>query len=403
MRSRIPAAALALLLLFPLTLTAQHKFKFDEPVTLVKAAKEPRPQGLDIAWSGSVFGIVYDDFWWNKDKTGSYFMIVDKDGKVIFGPKKLSKKQQSSEPKIAWMGDSFAIVHSAGTKSGSDWNLNYYIARYSTKGKKLSEHALAGIPTFDWCGNMTCLAWTGDELGIFYVALSTQDNSLALFFARIGSAGLPSVDKEIYSYYYSECDAAWDGSRFVYLGVAETDYEGGAADVPTAKIMVVDRDGGITLENKYTNFAYAGFFQGVSILPLAKQNTYLIAFGVAIAGAPPVAGHWYDVYTTQLKIAGGNFSRFAPKNASYKRPDSWTFPTLHRDGKNVYITSMVGGTGCDFAFAKMSARGSVRSKPLETHYPRPSCGAWPPYSVWAGKECAIIWVNGDLLFNIVEP
>jgi hypothetical protein len=404
MRSRALAAVIILLLLFPLTLLAQHKFKFEEPVTLVKAAKEPRPQGLDIAWNGSVYGIVYDDFWGGKSRTGSYFMVVDKDGKVLFGPKRLSSKQQSSEPKIKWIGDSFAVLHNAGTKSGNNWILKNYIARYSANGKKLSEHTLAGIPTFDWCGDMTRMAWTGTELGVFYVALSTQDNSLAIYFARVGADGVPTIDKEIYSYYYLECNAIWDGSRFIYLGVAATDYEEGEAGVPTAKFIVVDRDGNITNEKKYTNFAYAGFFQGVSIVPLAKKNTYLIALGVAIASTPPPAeGHWYDVYTTPLRIAGGQFSGFAPKNVSYKRTDSWTYPTLMRDGNKLYILSMVGNTGCDFAFAKMNTKGRIRSTPLEFHRPRPSCGAWPPYPAWAGKECGVIWVYNDLLFNVIQP
>ncbi|HUX05763.1 MAG TPA: hypothetical protein VMX35_00485 [Acidobacteriota bacterium] len=404
MKGRVAVCVIALTLAFTSLLSAQECFKFDEPLALVKAAKEPRGQSLDIAWSGSVFGIVYDDYWHDKNKTGSFFMVVDSNGKTLFGPKRLAKKQYGTEPKIEWMGDSFAIVHTAGKKTGGNWHLKYYLARYSTTGKKLSEYTLDGIPGLDWYGNHTRMQWTGSELGIFYVADPPEEGILKLIFCKAEADGAPSAGRIIHDYFFTGSDAIWDGGRFVYFGLSMVDEETSQQDKPTAVIMTLDRDGNITSQKKYNDFIYGGFFQGASLIPLPKKNLYLLAFGVAKAGAPPpISNHWYDVYTTQLKIAGGKFSRFLPKNATMKKTGSWSFPTMHRDGKKSYITALLGNAGSSLAFAKMSARGGIKSGPIEFRRPEPACGACPPYSAWGGRECGIVWVYGDLLFNIAIP
>ncbi len=404
MRGRLAVSVVALVLVFAVPLSAQKRFKFDEPVALVKATKEPRGQSLDIAWNGSVFGIVYDDYWHDKNKTGSFFMVVDRDGKTLYGPKRLSRKQYGTDPKIEWMGNSFAIVHTAGKKTGSKWRLKYYLARYDTAGKKLSEHTLDGIPGLDWYGNHTRMQWTGNELGVFYVADPPEGGILYLCFSKVGADGVPSTSKIIYDYFFTESDAIWDSGRFVYFGLSMVDEETSQQDKPTAVIMTLDRDGTITSQKKYNDFVYGGFFQGASLIPLPKKNLYLLAFGVAIASAPPpAAGHWYDLYTTQLRISGGKYSRFLPKNSSLKKTESWSFPTMHQDGKKCYITALLGNAGSSLAFAKMSARGGIKPNSIEFRRPEPPCGACPPYSAWAGKECGIVWVYGDLLFNIAIP
>lgn len=392
--------------LISVSLCAQHQFKFGDPITLVTANKEPRGQSMGIAWSGSVYGVVYDDYWWNKTKTGTYFLIVDPSGKRVFGPKRLSKKQMGMDPKIVWAGDAFAILHPAGTKKGDDCDYNYYLARYSTAGKRLSEHTLDGIPSNDNDPIYGTLVWTGTDIGIFYYGdLKSENIWMSHMFCRADSSGVPGKSVEISQKMYSQLDVIWDGKQYVFLG-AQT-VGSGKSETHEVRLFTLDADGNITTDQLYKDFTDIDFFQGVAIVQSHKKNKYLIAIGVVRpdTGALPPNAHWIDLYTTLVKIRKGKVSRFSPKNVTSRLADDWSFPTLHRDGKNYYVTALNGTAGSCFAFAKMNAKGKIVSNPLTFVRPKPACGACPPYSAWDAKhkECGIAFIHGSLDFNIAKP
>ena len=392
-------------LLFSAPAVAEHTFKFDGPVELVRPGKEPRGQSLGIAWSGSVFGVVYDSYWWDKKKSGSFFMIVDKDGNKVFGPVKLSKKQHSADPKIVWAGDAFAVLHCAGKKMGKQWALNYYLARFNEKGKKLSENKLDGIPEDINYPIYSKMFWTGKDIGIFYLAkLPVTNRSFTMSFCKADSQGLPGKSVQIYDYVHFNFDVAWDGRRYVYVGTSTTEWETGT-ETSAATLMVLDTDGNVSARKTFTGFALVDFYQGISVIPTHKKNVFLVAIAIVRPGnsVAPGSAHWIDLYTTQLKVKDGKFFRFSPKNVTQSLTDSWSFPTLLRDGKNYYFTALLGTAGSSFAFARMNARGKVTSKPLEFQRPRPVCGCLPPYPVWAGKECGVVFVYGGVQFNVIRP
>jgi hypothetical protein len=382
----------------------QHQFKFDDPVKLVPTSREPRGQSLGIAWSGSVYAIVYDDYWWNKNKTGTYFLIVDANGKKVFGPKKLAKKQMGMDPKIVWAGDAFAILHPAGIKKGDETDYKYYLARYSTSGKKLSEYELDGIPTDDNSAIYCKLVWTGTDIGIFYYGDIPDKNIWSChLFCKADSAGVPGKSVQILYHLYGILDVIWDGNRYLFLGAQVF----GSGDEATheVRIIVLDSEGNITTDQTYTDFTDIDFFQGVSIVQSHKKNKYLVAVGVVRPddSALPPEAHWIDLYTTQVKVAGGNISGFNPKNVTASQKDDWSFPTLLRDGKNYYVTALLGTAGSCFGFAKMNAKGRIVSQPLDFQRPRPSCGCCPPYVAFGNKEVGVAFIYGDLYFNIVKP
>ena len=399
-------ATLAIALLFiPQAALAGHELENGFPVELVNAAKEARPQGLDIAWSGSVYGIVYDDYWWNKKKTGCYFMVVDADGKVVRGPVRLSKKQHGLDPKITWAGNAFAVLHPAGKQLAKyKWDLKYYLTRFNEKGKKLSERTLVVIPGNELYADYGHLVWNGKELGIFLLA-DHEDKNLytVLTFCSVNAKGVPGESKVISVKYDQASDVIWDGNRYVFLGMHRYTYDG-SEQVPTARIILIDSDGEVITTRYFEGIALADEFRGASIVATHKKNVYLIAFSTLRPGSqtsPPT--HWYDVYTTQVRIVGSKFSRFNPKNASQKMSDHWSFPTLVRDGRNYYLTANLGLAGCDFAFAKVNLKGKITSKPVQHSAPRPACGAAPPYPVMAGNFCGIIFVESTLMMHKIKP
>ena len=394
------------LVLLPASLAAQHQFKFNDPVELVKAIKEPRGQSLGIAWSGSVYGIVYDDYWWNKTRTGCYFLIVDPNGKTVFGPKRLSKKQNGMDPKIVWAGNAFAVLHPAGVKKGDDTDYKYYLARYSEAGKKLSEYELDGAPATDNDPIYCKLVWTGADIGIFYYG-GIEDRNIrnSHLFCRADSAGVPGRSIKIMQDFYANLDIIWDGKQYVFLGAQP--YGTGKGKWTEVRILALDADGKITADAMYKDFIPIDFFQGVSLVQSHKKNRYLCTIGVVRTDSAPGAteAHWIDIYAALVRIRKGKITRFSPKNVTLGMSDSWSFQTVHRDGKKYYVTALLGVTGSSFAFARMNGKGRIISTPLELHLPRPACGCMPPYSAWDAKrkECGVAFIYEGLLFEIAKP
>jgi hypothetical protein len=112
--------------------------------------------------------------------------------------------------------------------------------------------------------------------------------------------------------------------------------------------------------------------------------------------------HWYDVYAATIKVRKGKFKSLKPRIISLNQPYDWSFPTLLRDGKNYYITAMLTASGCSNAFARINAKGKIISSPLMRMVPGPGCGAWPPYPALAGKECAWVFCEGGVYFQIIR-
>ena len=405
MRLLSRAALVLILFLIPQAALAGHQLENGFPVELVSAAKDVRPQSLGIAWSGSVYGIVFDDYASEKNKTGSFFMVVRPDGKVISGPVRLSKKKYGSHPKIAWTDGDFMVLHQAGKKlKGGGFKIKYYLARFNSAGNKLGENTLDATPGSELYGIHNKLVWNGKELGIFMLADIYKENLYSvLAFCKADAKGVPGKSKAISTKFDQAGDVIWDGSRYVLFGVHRLSYES-SKQVPSARIMLIDGEGEVIDTQYYKKIASADEFLGASIVATHKKNVYLLAFGTLSAnvGVSPTA-HLSDVYATQLRISGGKYKGFKPQNITKGMSDDWSFPTILRDGKKYYFTANLGTAGCDFAFAEMSLNGKIASKPVEYMVLRPTAGAAPPYPVMSGKVCGIVFVDGALMLHRVKP
>jgi hypothetical protein len=393
-----------IILCLPGLVVAQHSYKFDSPKQIAGVKYDVRPQSLGIAWSGKVFGVVFDDYWYDKSSNTAYFMLVNKNGSSIAGPIKLARKQYVMDPRICWGDDSFLILYSAGRKKGKNsWKLNYYVIRFDEKGKKLSEEELDGIPWNDNTSLVTKMLWTGNAFHAVYLGnLKSANQYGAMLLCRISPEGIPEKSVVLLENIYYAWDVNWDGEQFIYADLFSLT-EG--ARKTQARFYIFDEDGKTVASQTFVTLIPADAYQGVSIIPTHRSNRYLMAFSVLRPSnnPGPTAMHWYDVYASTVKFRKGKIKGFSPRMTTLNQPYDWSFPTLHRDGKNYYITAMLTTSGCSNAFARTNAKGKIVSAPLMRMVPGPGCGAWPPYSVMAGKECAWVYCEGAVYFQIIKP
>ena len=346
---------LTLILVFSAVAFADHQFKYANPIELVNSANNPRYP--EIAWSGSRYAIVYDDY--NRgSSSGAYLLLVDQNGNVVLGPKKISTRTYALCPKIIWSGSEFVILYAEGTSTD---NMNYYIERFNSSGYRISRNSLPGT-CLEYNPYYAKLIWMGNrkEFGIFYRAIPPGDIRNYPLFCKVDSSGNPGQILQIYnsSLYYK--DICWDGKRFVVFG-------GGVFyswySVGVAQLLVLDGNGKQICNGM--GLVPIRYCYDVALLPLKKKKTYLLAYsGYSDTGASAPAvnpDNRYDYFTGQVKVKNKKVSNLNLKNTTKSLESGWTYPNGIIIGNKYYIA---GGHGCGIAFAQIDDKGRIIGSPL---------------------------------------
>jgi hypothetical protein len=223
-------------------------------------------RGSSITWSGSEFGVAWDDDrdWGDQE---IYFARISSTGSKIGGDVRITNSTgRSTYPAIEWTGSEYGIiwkdertapgqvyftrVSPAGSKIGSDvvvssspeliyepalgwtgsefgacwrdtrdWNREIYCCRFSPDGTKIgsdiritNDVSVSEEPT---------IAWAGVEYGISWI--DERDGDREVYFARLSSAGVKiGADTRVTSYIGTayHTDSIWTGSA---LGLSWSD------------------------------------------------------------------------------------------------------------------------------------------------------------------------------------
>jgi len=349
---------------------AQHQFKFANEKTLVPAGNSP--QNPEIAWDGTNFGIVYDDFDFGQSSSGVYFLIVNTNGQVVQGPIKINAKAFALYPKIVWTGSAYGILYTAGVKSGTQFELKHYLARVNAGGNKLGENELVGDSTSSYYTQFAELLWSGSRYGIFYCADPKKTFTWAYehpLFCTADASGKPSDVKQVYDSYIENFDVVWDGKNYVVacIGSFSSWYKQGVVQV-----LVLDINGAVTKVKSVIGFAPVNSCAGASIVPIKKKNSYLLTFGVyfptetARASATNKVG---DLFSSNFSVKKSGITGLAPRNVTEMEPETWLNATLIKAGNNCYIVSRSGeSSACDFEFAQLNSSGEIISSPLHKDF-----------------------------------
>ena len=367
MIKKLALLAVAALLLMPAAAQAQHKFKWTHPKTLVNYSQNP--ENPDIAWDGHNFGIVYDNFYYNNASSAVYLILVNTDGNVVKGPIKISSKKYAFYAKIVWTGNTYGILYGAGTKVGTQWSLRYYLARYNSSGNKLGERELTGDSDYYYYTRHSKLIWTGSEFAIFYYADPDKQSTYASeypIFCKADANGNPGPVLAQYQNLFDSFDAIWNGKEFLVVGA---DAFRGYVSEGVVQVLVLDKDGAIKQRKTVIGFAQMNNCEGTSITQI-KGKKYLVAVGnYRPEGAPATAAYnkTGDVYSSMIKVKKKSISGLDPKNVTKHEGENWISPKIYRVGKTNYLFATCG-SGCSYAFAKISDNGTITSNPLHYDY-----------------------------------
>lgn len=357
------AIIVLVLMLAPPNAAADHQFRFASPINLVPSAQNPSHPA--IASTGSIHAIVYDNFNWNNSSSGVYLLRVNSNGGILSGPTKVSTQTYALYPKVVWTGSQFGILYAAGSKSGTNYDLRYYLARYNSSGNLLGRTQLTGILDYYSYAARSKLLWTGSKFAVFYTARAPSETwgSFPLF-CTVSASGSASGILQQFNRNYCDFDVTWDGNRFAVLAV---DIWEGWQNVGAAQLLILNQSGEVMNSKSNAGFAPMYAPRGASVIQAKKKNCYIVAIGCwrPTGSSPPPALRTTDVYTARAKVKSAKISGFSPKNATAFHSENWQYPTLIRGGGNTYIVSGCG-TGCSFAFASVNDKGRIISTPL--HY-----------------------------------
>ncbi len=136
----------------------------------------------DVAWSGSTFGLVWEDTRRPLGGQDLYFQSVGEDGTPLGGNVQVVQLSASlSFPRIAWSGSEFAIVWGDNPVG----NFEVYFARLDPSGTMIGTE-LRLTDAAENSGTAT-IAWTGSEYGIAWV--DARDGNNEIYMARVSAAG----------------------------------------------------------------------------------------------------------------------------------------------------------------------------------------------------------------------
>jgi hypothetical protein len=329
-----------------------------------------------LAWTGSEFGVVWDDF--RDAKEQLYFARVNAAGAKIGADAWVTDNGGFNDsPSLVWTGSEFGMT-SVNWGSGSTL---IYFSRLSAAGAKIgADTSIAGYNG----GRPPSLAWTGSEFGVSW--RDARDTNNEIYFARVSAAGVKiGSDVRITRDWRDSGDPAlaWSGSQF---GLAWTE----------------SRDS--NHEVYFTRVSAAGAKIGTDIRvtnnPAASGNADL-----AWSGSEFGLG-WQDdrdgnqeIYFTRLSAMGtkiGGDLRLTSAAGTSEFPSlAWTGSEFGVDWDD---DRRVSGTQ-EIYFARVSAAGVKIGSDLMVD--RIGLGNYGPDLAWSGSEFAAAWTSyGEVDYRI---
>jgi hypothetical protein len=147
----------------------------------VRVTQAPFPsQSPRIAWTGSEYGIVWEDWRHSPSPTDgrveAYFARLDAAGHKIGADLRLTQVGGVESTDIAWNGSEYGVVWSA--------NRLIYFARLSRSGVRIGTEVRISDPPGGFIHPR--IAWTGSEYGIAYTNWTSPEQ---IRFARVGASG----------------------------------------------------------------------------------------------------------------------------------------------------------------------------------------------------------------------
>lgn len=163
------------------------------------------PQSTSLAWTGSGFGVVWDDV--RNGAREIYFARLDADGHKIGVDVRITNAPgQSTIPQLAWSGSEFGLLWS----DERDGNPELYFARLGPTGLKIGGDLRltsdpSGLSGFG-------LVWAGSKWGVTWA--DARSGSYAVYVALI-SAGGARLSPDLTAIPVAEMPSiAWSGSEF---------------------------------------------------------------------------------------------------------------------------------------------------------------------------------------------
>ncbi len=184
-------------------------------------------KGPAIAWSGTHFGIVWED-----ERDGNreiYFAAMSPDGTVATAATRVTDNNNSSDaPSLAWNGSAYGVSWT-DNREGND---EIYFALLDTVGTVLAGPTAATNNAAK--SDQSVLTWTGAEFGLSWT--DDRDGDDEIFFARLNAAGVKQGGNTIVTATTTKAEQssiAWTGTEFV---LAWEDERNGNGEIYAARI-----------------------------------------------------------------------------------------------------------------------------------------------------------------------
>lgn len=327
------------------------KFKFDQPIKIAGGSK--LALNPDIAWNGSKFAIVFDNFRYGATSSRVYLMFVGADGKITRKPKKISTGKVAVHPKIIWTGKEFAVLYASGKKERQRYNMSYYLERLTSAGKRLSREKLQGGFEEDYQPRDSVLIWTGKNFGIFYKADPQGTERPFQLFCKADSSGVPDETVRQYDYLGENLAIGWDGTRYIVFSGRFSSFTTEGCEM---QLMFLDADGEELSKKQFTHFSEANWFSGVGLIPLKKNKVLLVAGIQYPLESVSFAAVRSDFFTSTVRIKKNSIGVIKFKNATKALEEGWKYPEGFAHNNKYYVG---GGHGCGIGIAEVSAKGKV--------------------------------------------
>jgi len=162
-----------------------------------------------ITWSGSEYGIAWEDY--RDGDWEIYFSTVDSSGTKTSGDTRISHQPGSSRfADISWSGSEFGIAWEG--QEDTDTRTTIFFTRVGADGNEISDDVKAGGSEGS---HSPAIAWTGSEYGVAFE--DHRDGNWEIYFSRLTATGSiigqeTRISKSgAWSLYP---DLAWSGSEF---------------------------------------------------------------------------------------------------------------------------------------------------------------------------------------------
>jgi hypothetical protein len=187
-----------------------------------------------IAWSGSEYGIVFEDE--QSSRNEIWYTRVGGDGTELMSEVQVSTGNDGAwYPDIAWSGSEFGVAWHDRRDIGTQREI--YFNRVALDGTAMiSDLRLSFSGDY---AELATIAWTGTEYGITWEDTRTPGQDI--YFIRVSPAGIAASSEipltDVTSWYASAPSVAWSGSQY---GVAWGHPNPTTADIA---FQVMDPDG----------------------------------------------------------------------------------------------------------------------------------------------------------------